>query len=90
MNGQTIIDFIKKHKLEECTDIDMDDYYIYFNISLVDGTVIVYSLGNYLETLTVYPGPSNCLKCPVEVTLEEAMKMREDNKVIDEYMVNYF
>lgn len=88
MNGQTIIEFIKKYKLEDCTDIDMDDY-IHFNISLADGTFIVYSLGNYLETLTVYPGPSNCLKCPVEVTPEEAMKMREANKVSDEYLVNY-
>ena len=41
------------------------------------------------EYVVFWPGPKNCLKTGIEISFEDAMKMREAGKATDEYLIDY-
>lgn len=93
MTGKDIVNFIKKHHLEEVDDINFDYDTINFNIKFASDDWLMYSLFDFgngaQEDIVFWPGPNNCLKTQTEISFEDAMKMREAGKVTDEYLVNY-
>lgn len=93
MTGNDICIFIKKHKLEEVDDIVFDNDTINFNITFESGDWLMYSLFDFgkgtKEDVVFWPGPKNCLKTEIEISFEDAMKIREACKVTNEYLVNY-
>lgn len=93
MTGKDIRVFIEKHHLEEVDDITFDYDTINFNITFESGDWLMYSLFDFgngaQEDVVFWPGPNNCLKTQIEISFEDAMKMREAGKAIDEYLANY-
>lgn len=93
MTGRDIVNFIEKHHLEEVDDIVFDNDTINFNITFDSGDWLMYSLFDFgkgvEEDVVFWPGPKNCLKTEIEISFEDAMKMREAGKVTDEYLSDY-
>lgn len=96
MTGNDLVIFIQKHHLEEVDEIVLDDDTINFNITFESGDWLMYSLfdfGNGAQGDVVFwPGPNNHLGLInpfFKVSFEDAMKMREADKVTDEYLVNH-
>lgn len=78
MTGKQIADFIKKHRLEECDEIILDNDTINFNITLSDGRWIMYSLFDFGvgEDIVLWPNPENAELSNKEISFDEALVLR--------------
>lgn len=80
MTGKQIVDFIKKHRLEECDEfvLDMENNTINFNITLSDGRWIMYSLFDFGEgeDAVLWPSPENAELGYKEISFDEALILR--------------
>lgn len=78
MTGKQIADFIKKHRLEECDEIILDNDTINFNITLSDGRWIMYSFFDFGvgEDIVLWPNPENAELGNKEISFDEALVLR--------------
>ena len=93
MTGKDICIFIEKHHLEEVDDIVFDNDTINFNITFENGDWLMYSLFDFgkgvKEDVVFWPESKNRFKTGIEISFEDAMKIREAYKVTDAYLTTY-